>query len=204
MDIINTISIYSAFIPLLIGFYTLKRGILLNSDKVILLFVFISLSSDFISMLLIEWFNNNIIWINVYQLAETTLISLWFVSIMPKHVVIRIIVGLTILFTIINNLVINSIYQFSMVGILTKSTALIICCLVYFFTIFREEKVIYIEKTSSFWFNSALLIYFSGSLFTFLTYDLIKTWSFHNICNTLKNLLIAVGYVAIALSHRND
>ena len=70
-----------------------------------------------------------------------------------------------------------------------------------------------IEKLTNlplFWINSALLVYFSGSLFLFLSFEplgklhetaALVSYMFHNLMGVIKNVLLGLGFwKAIKLS----
>jgi hypothetical protein len=85
-------------------------------------------------------------------------------------------------------------------GISILTLVYIINCIISFHNILREQKVIFLEKLSFFWVNTALLLYSSGAFFLFLIYDDLNNkeqkmlWGtvFLSL-NILKNILLGIA-----------
>ncbi|WP_258100925.1 hypothetical protein [Marinoscillum pacificum] len=69
--------------------------------------------------------------------------------------------------------------------------------LFFFYVLFERGTEVFIDKSPLFWINTGILFYFAGSLFTTVMASEILSgpmpWLFHNIANTMKNTLIAIG-----------
>lgn len=76
--------------------------------------------------------------------------------------------------------------------------------ILYFIQFIRKQVAEDPLQVPSFWFNSSLLLYFSGSLFVFMIFDpLVKqqqasailSYDFHNFLGVVKNLGLSYGFI---------
>jgi hypothetical protein len=72
--------------------------------------------------------------------------------------------------------------------------------ILYFYRLMQELPTIHLHRLPNFWFNSSFLIYGSGTMFLFASYDYllrvissINFWIFHNSVFILGQLIILVG-----------
>lgn len=96
----------------------------------------------------------------------------------------------------------NTFVSFNPIARSFNGLIIVVFAFLYFYRIYQQEKITFLEREPSFWFVSGLLLYFSTSFFTFLfsaelftlANDKIETsWFFHSISNLAKNGLITVG-----------
>ena len=175
------------------GIYIIGKGRLTSNGKPIVLLITISLISDVISIYLAKTYGNNMPWFHTYQLLEGTILVIYFYTIFGRKKEWLIIGIGFITFLLINSVFIGSLFTFNTRGTSASSIFFIIQCLIYYYFIFSSEKTLFIERSGHFWIVTGILIYYSGSFFTFLTYETFKTWMFHNMANTLKNMLFLIG-----------
>ena len=83
-----------------------------------------------------------------------------------------------------------------------ESAILILLSLTYYYKLILEMKVFHLERHPFFWINTAILIYFSSSLFVFIysNYLLyyshqagIQIWFIHSLFFILFNCILSIG-----------
>ena len=141
-----------------------------------------------------------------YTLFEGLSLIAFFLFILEKResMVIVLLISYVFLFIIdsISFEPLQSILSFNPFARSFNSLLMVSLSFLYYFQIYRQEKIIELDKDPSFYFVSGLLLYFSTSFFTFLfsaeifelTNDKIETsWFFHSISNIGKNTLLTIG-----------
>ena len=138
---------------------------------------------------------------NVYLIVEFILIS-WYYSRRWKHAYI---VGILMLVLFIGYLTINGIHHFSgsVAAILLFPTYLVYC-IRDMYVILQQQRVRFIERSSAFWVNLAIITYFSGNFFLFLFLEyltqihhvdiIITLWIVHDILNILMQVFLALSF----------
>ncbi len=141
----------------------------------------------------------------LYEIGEfTILFFLYFGILKPKKSKwIFILIGFSfILFSSLNFLFLQH-EKLNSFTFLSSSIIFIWLSVVYFFSLMKDLPTYHLEQIPMFWINTAVLIFFSGNFFLFLTTDyLIKVspndfmvhWSLHNILNIVKNLLFTIAF----------
>lgn len=186
---------FSPILPILIGGYLIKK----NSTRyiyIILALIFISFGSDMITFYYGRAIGNTYWVINCYFIGEIFLTGYFFYYVLNPKKLIAILtaISLSIFLCLIIFIDFNTYYgSFLAINSLINMT----WCILFFYTLFKEEKEIYIERLPIFWFSIALLTYFSGSFFTFILSTQILNsplpYSFLHLANILKNILFAIG-----------
>ena len=80
-----------------------------------------------------------------------------------------------------------------------SSIAFIILSLVYFYQLLNRQEFVHIEKLGLFWFNAAVLFYFSINIFLFMLFKRIPqdqlptVYIINNVTNIIANLLYTIG-----------
>ena len=72
---------------------------------------------------------------------------------------------LVVIFGIYDSIFIEPIDTYQGIFSFFKSICVLGLCLISFYTVYKEEKVIYLEKDAIFWLNSGILIYYLSTLF---------------------------------------
>ena len=137
---------------------------------------------------------------------EICIFSLYFYFLFEKQIFKRIVLSLFLVYIIFS--VFDTIYfePFSTypsnIGFI-YSLMLILYSLLFFFEIYEKGEVLYIERHPHFWVNSALLIYYSGTLLlglfsNFLMYKIprenyIYLNSFFSVMTIVFNVLVCIG-----------
>ncbi len=191
---------YSVWLPLLTSIIAFRKGSLTRGIKPIFVLIILSLISDIISIYLAKQYGNNMPWFHTYQVLEGFILTLYFFNLFGRKRYWLFIGFLFIGFLVINSIFIGSIFTFNTRGTSVSAIYFIINCLIYYHTIYSSEKHFFIEKSAHFWIVTGILVYYSGSFFTFLSYETFQTWMFHNMANTLKNILLSFGFL---LSRKN-
>lgn len=184
-------SVFSPLIPLLFSF---KR--LFLYQKVIILFIAVSFGTDLLTTFIFKQGNYPILY--VYGLVES-IILIWFYKMalgLHKN-------RFKLIIAVFSSLYLSILFRFELGEFNSYSRSLeslvmiFLCCLL-FYRFYSKEEDIFLDKSPLFWFNIAILVYFSGSFFSFLMSKLIlndklASWAVHNISNIFKNLIIAIG-----------
>lgn len=190
-SILQNISIIAPIFPLTICITQVVKG---NRSKIkilILALSLLSLISDQVSIIIRNIFDSNLVWFHIYDFAESTLLLLFFYLILNKNFVKYF--GLVLLiFLVVNSIFLSSHNQFNTVGIIVISISFIFLSYSYFLRLYQNEAID-VARSSTFWFVVGILVYFSGSFFTFMTYSYFENYTFHSICNTAKNGFFVIG-----------
>ncbi len=159
----------------------------------------VSLLTDELASYFASIYKNNMPVIHVYQFLESIILILFFKRVINSKFLI-ISGSVLLLYLLLNPILISSWYEFDYLSFIIKSFFFMICCIAYFFEQYKKEKLIFLDRDRDFWFVCGFLFYFSGAFFTFLTYDLLKTWILHNLSNAAKNVILMIGFL-IAKKH---
>lgn len=194
-------SVLSPLIPLFI--LQTRSGPLRLLDRVIVLYVTISFLFDLVSVLLAFSGIKTYPLIHLFAFLEFALLTFYFYRLLNWNR--SFLIGLLACYTVVYS--VNS-FRFELYEefnpIIRSITSLICITFVLLFLIrlFKRETEIFIESSPDFWFNLAILTYFSIAFFSFMLStdilskpinNLLYSWIFHNIANILKNILFAIG-----------
>jgi hypothetical protein len=148
---------------------------------------------------------NNLPLLNILTMAEFTLLSLIYYHLFQEELLkrfIKISIHVFIAFTFLFSTFVKGWYEFSDVPRAIESLILVIFSLMYFRKLLTDLNVFYIEREPAFWVSTAVLFYFSGTLFMYIfsSYlalqhtDVMKqVWHIQSMLNIIFNLLLAVG-----------
>ena len=110
-------------------------------------------------------------------------------------------IGFTVL-AVGNSMILQDLYQFNTYIKVVEAILLISLSLSFFYQLLKQLTVHRLERLPFFWINSAVLLYFSSSLFVFIysnyilfySYELgITIWFIHALFFILFNLILALG-----------
>jgi len=188
-------SIFSPIVPIFFVFLRWQKW--KGYTAVIIVLITASLLSDILSSISIKMFGDNYLIIIIYGLLET-LIFLYFFSLVINNS--RKWLFLLFIFYAVFY-IIDFTYlepgKFNTYGRSVESLIMIILTLLLFFQFYINEEDIFFEKSALFWFNVAILTYFSGAFFSFVLSREIMSgemkWMLHNTSNILKNIILAIG-----------
>jgi len=188
-------SVFSPIIPIL--FFFKKQNLF---SKVISIFVLVSFASDLYSLLAIKlnWTNDNHNFLSIYGLIESIILILFFYYILEKPKWLKITSIVFLLFYLIDFIFLE-FNSFNSFGRGMECGIIIFLSITYFYKIYTEEQITHLERFPVFWFVVALLVYFSGGMFTLVLGKIYLggvgiSWKFHNASNILKNIIIAIGF----------
>lgn len=194
----------------------------------LIFFVRFSKSNKWLSVFLIIlpflvlWINheayqlkNNMYLKHVLAHFEISIFSLYYYFLFEKLFFKRLVLGLFICYVIFS--VFDTIYYEpfstypSNIGFI-YSLMLILYSLLFFFEIYEKGEVLYIERHPHFWINSALLIYYSGTLIlglfiNFLMYRIprdkfLNLDTFFSAMTIVFNVLVCIGLSIEAYQRR--
>lgn len=203
-DIIIKTAQVAIIVPL---FITVLRIRSLNSIQWLLFtLLLISVIISTISRFLWSIKENNLYLLHLYTILE---FSGWaviyyklFKSNKTKKVVLSVAVFYLVL-AIFNSVYLEPLDTFNANSRASESIILIVFSLAYFIKIFKEKKILHLEKDYSFWLNTSVLIYFSSSflLFSFSnvllnskSYQIREVWNVHAIF-----LIIHYGLISASI-----
>ncbi len=191
-------SVFSALIPIIIGFT--KRKEQTRIGYLILVLVLISLGSDILSYISAVIFRNNYWVLHIYHILEITILSLFYFYFLKSksHLYFWLIILCIYLFDII---IVSNVIEMNSIFLAVESLLFILYGVLGYFTLFKDEEHLFLDGSPEFWFNTAIITYFSGALFSWSMFHYLHQpdgsgagiWAFHNIANILKNILFAIG-----------
>ena len=205
MNYLHIISIFSPIISILVFIIFLKR----NNAKLKWIFFYvltIGLLVDISCLYLIKKGLSTLWLINLFTLVECELLFLFFLFLFEKNKLFK---KITLVFAIayfstwvINNFLVGSIYNYDYLTQTIEFILLLFLCLLYYYQKAKIFGDIFIYNTHEFWLVTALLIYCSGTFFSFFipinitekTRDAILFEYISRIGNILKNILIAIAF----------
>lgn len=193
-NILRLTSNYSVWLPFLAGAYTLGKGSLHHKITPIFILIVLSFISDVISIFLAETYGNNMPWFHGYQILEGGLLAYYFTNLFERRRIWKVTSILFLTFLLINSLFLGSFFEFNTRGTSVSAIFFIALCLFFYYKTYSDEENLFIERNEHFWIVTGILIYYSGSFFTFLSYETFKTWMFHNMANTIKNIFLFIGF----------
>ncbi len=201
-EIIRLASILSVAVPFVM--YLRKIRYASKSVHLIGALTVVSALSDFIAYILFAEDRSTVILFNVYYTVVFFLLTwFYFEILLTTGRRTTVVVGLAIyllsyiLVTVyVQPYTVYQTFMWTITGLI-----MIIYSVSYFLHLFSEETMM--DNYGLLWINSGILFYFSFNLFLFIigSYVLTKmdpqisilVWSFHNVNNVIKNILLALG-----------
>jgi len=195
-------SAYSACIPLIVGFIFKKR--LKPNFTVLLYLVFVGLFTEITAIFYHKYFYyNNLVVSRFFTVAEFVILSIFFIKTLSPSktalfikVFIFVFLGVTLL-----DLYVHGIEAPDNFASSTESILLMVYSLFTFFYIMQNPVYANILSDPLFWFNTAILVYFSGTFFFFIFNGYIVSNNIHlgifainAVLNIIFNLLLATGF----------
>ncbi|PLX07675.1 MAG: hypothetical protein C0596_09575 [Marinilabiliales bacterium] len=199
--IFMSIAVIIPIIVILINFKYIKS---FSTSRVFALYSIADLISWFFSIVLAMSGNQNIIVANVFTIVEFTLVSLFFVEILKlkkKRAYVTLICFLSLFFifgVFISNNDLHTNLSSTVISIIFISLSVI-----YFSKLMREQKIDNLLSYQNFWFNTGILVYFSGSIFIMIFSNYFFTlsidaqkilWLLHSIINLICYVIFAIGF----------
>lgn len=201
---------FSSVIPFLVGlFYAPKEN---KPLKLFLIFTCVALIFDFISFITARNGINNLLLFYIYTLIEYVFIVYFLSQIIKNKVIIKLIIistPLLCLYIIYYAFLIDGMLVFT--PSVKSFEGLLISLFGGFYFLESYIKEDYIDM-KYFWINLGILVYFMGSMFTFLflkDYSESNSpitnkqlWMVHSFCNIIANLLYSLGFISNLRQHK--
>ena len=194
------LSTASVILPFGLAIYQLKY--LRNNLRLILFLLAFSLLADVISYFLSRSAISTIWIANPYLLIQFSLLMMiYFIELQRPRFLIFIALAYIIYF-IVSTFFIYGVFNFNTYANSISGLILVGLSIYYLYHLLKELQVDNIAKVPMFWITFAVLCYYGGTLALFLVNNLMADnypdshrmlWIFHNICNILKNILLAIG-----------
>jgi len=200
---IGDLSVVFLVLNVLICFFHFKK--LEEPFRRLFYFLSWSLTIEILARVVLYFGSNNLPLLHLYTLGEFILLSFFYKSLLSRSAFFQksfwfLIVGGSLLI-LINSLFFQSIYEFNPLAKTSVQIIIIAFSILYFYTL-NDSLVLYstVEKSLRL-INSAVLLYYSGSLFIFMcnqiffdNSDLYKIfWTFNAVLNLIFQLLILWG-----------
>lgn len=201
--IISTLSSLSVLIPLVFALFHFKKAGYLF--KPIIFLLLISLIIEVINIVMVYNNINNMLVFNIYGLLEALLITEFykrFFNQFHQSIIHLILMSLFTVLFIYNTFLSHKLKNIDNISTSFESITFILYPLISFYLILKNLIFENLFKTPFFWFNTAILFYFSGNLFlfTFSSYleqhesTYIKLYLIHSFLNVLNYLLFTIGF----------
>lgn len=133
----------------------------------------------------------------IYGFIESYLLFQFFLLTLPKlRKAIISIMGLFFIFYMISALHLEA-GKFNTYACSLESLIMICLALASFYHFYNNENDIFLEHSSVFWVNVAVILYFSGAFFSFILSPEIlggpMPWSFLHVSNIIKNIFFGIA-----------
>jgi hypothetical protein len=197
------ISYFSIVVPF---FFLLRRKHVLRSRQfqIVAVLLIVSVIADVTGFILIKNEMSNLVINNLYFLASFVVLSLLYVRLLSGgKIAIYIFIVAVICFFAWDSLNKQSISGVQSYVITLCSVLALGYSLIYFDHLLHTSPASDLGKFPFFWINSAIMYYYGMNLFIFIfsTYIfenlkdnvILVVWIFHNVNNTIKNILLAIG-----------
>ncbi|HWY38714.1 MAG TPA: hypothetical protein VNY73_09160, partial [Bacteroidia bacterium] len=191
------------YIPLAIGIINRKK--VKNDFPFLLYLAIVSFVLETVIISLHTYHINNLVFLRASTIAQFVLLSLFYnKSLVPSKVVTFIRIFIVIFLAVaLFDLYKNGLSAMDDMSLTFASIVLMLYSLFTFYHIMQNPVQLNILSDPLFWFNTAVLIYFSGCLFLFLFSSYILTyspkaryelWGINSVLNIIFNSLTATGF----------
>jgi hypothetical protein len=194
-----SLTIISAILAI-IKFKFLNPGL-----RIIFAFVLISIMSDFIAIVISLSGNIPSLWLNIYTIPESIIFGLFYywlfknsgngqLKLIISTLVIGIIAIIILIFTEPLTPLLNTL------SLRLEATIFIFISVGYFYEMLNKMEFDNPFNNPIFWMNAGVLIYFSGSFFSFMFSAVqypqfgLGIWIVHNAVRTIFAIFILIGF----------
>lgn len=197
------ISYGSLLIPLLIGLF--KSATLWHEARALLLWIIIGAAFEGLSYFSAQWYGNNLPLMHLYVVLEMSFLSYFFYRDRMNAAAgtwIKIIVLLFFLFACFNVLFLQDLYAYTSNTRSVESILLCLFALSWFYKVYKEQQVVFLEREFMFWFVIGILIYFTGNILLWVYGEAVaqqskqvfaEIWKIHALLNSLLHLFYALA-----------
>ncbi len=200
-EIIRFASIFSVAFPLLLYVGRL-REFSTPGHKVGAILI-VSALSDLIALYLFQHDISTALLFNIYYLLFFLLLSWFYSEVLSERTRRAVVIGVVIyaIGFLVLTLFVQSLNEYQTLMWTLAGAISIVFSISYFINVFSSTRPM--NDTGLLWVNSGILFYFSFNLFLFVMSKYVLTelepepslvvWSFHNVNNIIKNILIGLG-----------
>ncbi len=200
-----TVKITLLFLCINVAFCIFHRKKLNIPFQRLCYFLIWNLLTEILAFIFMRLGYNNLPLLHIYTLGEFLLLSYFFKSLLTKPVFLRtafwyfVIAGS--LFIIINSLFFQSVFGFNTFAKTFVQISIIGYAILYFYNLVENPLFSVAISKSIRLINSAILVYYSGSLFIFMCSNVylkdmqvyVPFWAFNAFLNFIFQLLILIG-----------
>lgn len=150
----------------------------------------------------------NMFWMNIYTLLEGIGISLFFITTdkfsKPEKNLIRLFILLLCIAFLAYMTIEERWGKMSPITTTLESVFVILLSLKLFWNILFRQQIENLSRNPIFWINTALILYFSGSIFLFIFSEylvqndpnaFLQIWGLHSVFNIAFNVLLTIGFI---------
>ena len=192
----DIISSASGLLPLIAFAYNYRY--LDRVAKIIAAFFFVAALSDLLQWLFPIWHLSNIPVISAFIVINILFFGVIYYKVFINRLARRLTIVLSVVAILISLFYSKDIYAEPWANA-ASSFVFIILSLIYFYQLLSLQEFVHIEKQGLFWFNAAVLFYFSINIFVVMLIGRIPVperaqyYIIQNITNIIANLLFSIA-----------
>lgn len=212
-EVISYASLFSVAFPLILYLFRVRH--VSRSGHKIGAIVIVSALSDIIGYFLFQAKMSTVLVLNSYFLILFVLLAWFYSDVLQSGRGKRMVqwgFGIYVLSFIVSNLFFQSFKEYQTLMWTLSGAICIIFSISYFISVFSAMRPM--NDFGLLWINSGILFYFSFNLFLFIMSSYVLTrlepelglivWSFHNVNNIIKNILIGLGISTVRPDEMNE
>lgn len=174
-----------------------------------------SLTTEVVSSIGVHFIHTNMNLVpNIFEIINLPLAVLLYrrrIHWKNKNTVAILIIAPFLIFSLVNLIFIQGPQSFNSYTSSLASVCFILMSLTYFYVLIQQLPTESITKLPMFWVNAAILIYYSGTFFLYLSADylinvlnndLVTFWMFHHFFGLLFNSFLWYALLLIRAEHR--
>ncbi|HVS92795.1 MAG TPA: hypothetical protein VHE59_12215 [Mucilaginibacter sp.] len=192
--VLDLIATYSGLLPVIAFLYNYRH--LDSLMKLISAFLIVSALFDILLSLSSDWgVANNMPAIHVYIIINIVFFGFIYYKAFFDERLKKITLALTGAALLVCLYFAQRLLEYPSISNTASGIAFIILALLYFYQLLTRQEFVHIEKQGLFWFNAAVLFYFSINIFLFMLFPLLPLadrpsyYIINNITNIIANLL---------------
>lgn len=215
--LLNLLGIFDSLLLLFIVIIITRRWSYINLPiKFLGSFIILSFIIQTLAISLAEYGINNFFLVHTLALGEMVLLSLFYYHVLDRRLKIKnLIPYFVLIFSLL--IILNSIFREPITGWNSTAKAftqgvLIIYAIAYFYDLSTREILVNTKTKSLHFINSAILLYYAGSLFIFMFAKVVMKevgtmqdvfWIFNAVLYFVFCVLILIGIWRIAYNREN-
>ena len=178
-----------------------------RKDLIILVYLLFSIVFDYLNENVREWFDvdTNYHVNNLWTIVEFFILAIFYLCVkdFKKFKIYQILFAfLFIVLVFIVFISLKSIYEFDNINKIYSALYFSISSIVLYYLFLKDVRV-HLLKSSLFWQNTGIFIYFTGNIMVFLTIDYMFSsdfsftmtgWTIHNVLSIVKTLCFMNGF----------